>query len=178
MNDIRELLAAIPEQTPDEITPWIRTALLRIAPAEPVVIDVSPEPGARANSCYQNVRRIARLRGGRMEEGWLVWDGGRGRYLKCVHHAVWKSPDGRLIDMTPTDDARNLFLPDPATHYSGEYIRARYFALIDTAPVRERIEFCKFTDLIAPHPCPCGGGQGRKHHDACEWVEPARGIAD
>ena len=164
------------ERTPRAVTPKITRKLRSITTADPVFIDVTPQPGARAANCYQNVRHVVCGRGGRMVEGWLIWEGGDGSYLKCIHHAVWESPDGHLVDVTPTDDERNLFLPDPATHYAGEFIRARYLPLTSNPFVRQQIEFCIMSDRLLRHPCPCGGGQGSKHSPDCEWVDRAAPV--
>ncbi len=49
--------------------------------------------------CYQNARQQVLKYGGTVELGWqlLIWPG---RFVKALHHAVWKNPEGNLIDVT------------------------------------------------------------------------------
>src|SRR5690348_7368162 len=49
--------------------------------------------------CYWNVDRLVRNFGGSMVVGWqhAWWPG---RLAVSMHHAIWKKPDGSLIDVT------------------------------------------------------------------------------
>jgi hypothetical protein len=57
------------------------------------------------NSCFITVAEHVKRNGGEMVLGWMVedvFDNDQRPYLKeKVHHAVWKHPDGNLIDITP-----------------------------------------------------------------------------
>ena len=63
-----------------------------------------PEPWAQPSRCMENVLdKIERDDGGGVF-GWtfhLRFAEGLGHYLLATHHAVWHSPDGSLIDVTP-----------------------------------------------------------------------------
>ena len=68
---------------------------------------------------------------------------GMGRaYLKLIHHRVWRTQNGNLLDVTPSDELRNLFLPD-SIHNVGSGIPARYIALDPSPEVGEAISFCE-----------------------------------
>lgn len=106
---------------PKEITP---------ASQHPVVMQVSTAIGAdmapvsvkRAEkrrplgNCYWNAARAAEESGGTTALGWMInwWPN---LYGVAIHHAVWKMPNGRLIDVTePQPFDRNasqtIFVPD------------------------------------------------------------------
>jgi len=65
-----------------------------------------PQESAGVAQCFANVARQVRGVGGRARYGWMfqyrvvpgVSDQG---YLIAIHHAVWNSPGGSLIDVTP-----------------------------------------------------------------------------
>ena len=132
MNGLNELH----QETPAEITPEIRDALRRVSPSTPFYIDITPLPGCSSMFCYGNVDYRIRREGGCREEGWIIYEGWGGRSLKLIHHCLWRSPDGRLVDVTLSDEVRNLFLPD-SVHNQGEGVPARYIALDQTLEVAE-----------------------------------------
>lgn len=117
------------EATPTHLTEQTAAALAPMSSEAPVFVDVTPGPNATPDNCYSNVQEAVRQRGGSAVYGWIVWISGRGHYLKIVHHAVWRSPEGLLLDVTPSDDRRNLFLPDPQQPYRGRWVRPHYFPL-------------------------------------------------
>ena len=65
--------------------------------------------------CYWNVAGVIRQHGGSMVLGWqCIW--WPDRLLVAVHHAIWRKPNGTLIDITQKDygDASSqiAFCPD------------------------------------------------------------------
>ena len=60
----------------------------------------------RGLSCLASWGRMPGRRAGSSTKG------GEGVTLKLVHHCLWRTPDGRLVDVTPSDEVRNLILPD------------------------------------------------------------------
>jgi hypothetical protein len=62
-----------------------------------------PEPWAGVNVCIDNVLRKVERDGGRALYGWTLSmrRAAAGDYLLFTHHAVWNSPVGTLIDVTP-----------------------------------------------------------------------------
>lgn len=67
--------------------------------SEPVVIQREVEPDARLNECYSNCQSKVNKSGGAMQCGWVFHRGAN--YLVAISHAVWRSPEGVLIDITP-----------------------------------------------------------------------------
>ncbi|WP_446719506.1 SEC-C domain-containing protein [Inquilinus sp. OTU3971] len=55
--------------------------------------------GYSSGSCYWNVEKHVNQHGGSKVNGWLLnwWPR---LYTEAMHHAVWKSPSGELIDVT------------------------------------------------------------------------------
>jgi hypothetical protein len=150
------------QETPAEITPTIRDALRHVSPSMSFFIDITPLPDCVRMFCYGNVDCCIEREGGCREEGWIVYEGWGGRYLKLIHHCLWRLPDGRLIDVTPSDERRNLFLPDSVRNH-GDGVPARYIALDSTPEVAEIIAFCE--DMDRQHKEWCRlvlGGKGKR----------------
>ncbi|MBN9299880.1 MAG: hypothetical protein J0I41_22960 [Filimonas sp.] len=82
-------------------------------------VPLRAEHYAQFSNCYAGVTEKVRRSGGRVQYGWLV---AHTHFLcEAVHHAVWESPDGALLDVTPyhkpTDSI--LFIPDDRYIYDG-----------------------------------------------------------
>jgi hypothetical protein len=74
--------------------------------------------GYKATHCYDNVRHYVKNHGGEAVYGWIIWKG-TDYPLEAEHHAVWKSPSGKIFDITPRVDGENiiLFLIDNSRPY-------------------------------------------------------------
>lgn len=114
-----------PTRTPGTLTPGLREACKRLAPAEPVFVAKRPFPGARINKCTYNVREFLRQQQGEMILGWevTVWDN---VMLDCIGHAVVRHGES-LLCVTPSKygDARILFLPDSSLRFDFDDENAR-----------------------------------------------------
>ena len=72
-----------------------------------------PDSSAIVNACYQNVEDKVARDGGSAQYGWHfshkyapgISEVG---YLVATHHAVWRSPKGQLIDVTPFHPTQSL----------------------------------------------------------------------
>lgn len=87
-----------------------------------------PEEWAQQSRCFENAAQKTKCSGGRPQTGWMFHSRqvlqlpDQPGYLIAVHHAVWRSPNGDLIDITPfnteqkhqplTVDGSVLFLMD------------------------------------------------------------------
>jgi hypothetical protein len=58
-----------------------------------------------------------------VQYGWRIWEWPN-TLIEAEFHAVWRTPDDRLIDITPApnDFRRILFLPDSSRSYEGRQI--------------------------------------------------------
>jgi hypothetical protein len=92
------------------------------ADVEPVTVPVEVAADGEVLDCFANVRRVVERSGGRTVFGWSIWEW-RNIYLEAIHHAIYESPTGTLIDVTPlqmTNVDRILFLPDDTVPYDFE----------------------------------------------------------
>lgn len=172
--------------TPKAITPEILAFCWEVDPTtEPVYIPVRPALTAVHRNCFINVREEMAHHGGDIQHGWLIWER-PGWYLDVIFHAVWVSPDGQLIDITPTDDGEDtiLFLPDCRKTFYGEVVPTRIrplsdrphvrkfiemaaaqnraIASIQTALIRRRGEPGRRSRIGRNHPCRCGSNSKYK----------------
>lgn len=107
--------------TPKDISKHIRKLVEKLAIGqEPVYLKVRPSNGAEVSECFPNVEKMISQAGGSMLCGWQIWE------WSCVlveaeFHAVWVSPEGELVEITPKQDGEEniLFLPDPSMTYTG-----------------------------------------------------------
>jgi hypothetical protein len=88
----------------------------RLSDATPTFLPFASIGIYRAGQCHANVFHCVRERGGERVNGWIIWE--CVMFAEAEFHAVWRSPTGTLIDITPRLDAEAtiLFLPDPKMH--------------------------------------------------------------
>lgn len=107
--------------TPPQITRHIRQLIQRVVPGGVAsYMTVQPEVEALEKECFPNVEaKIARA-GGRMLCGWQLWEWPR-VMVEAEFHAVWLSPEGQMVDLTPKPhhETTVLFVPDARRRYSG-----------------------------------------------------------
>ena len=128
--------------TPPEITRAVRRLIETVAaPAgEAVYLMVQAEPDAVVNECFPNVEaKIARA-GGHMLCGWQLWEWPH-ILVEAEFHAVWVSPEGEMVDITPKPhgETRILFVPDKRRRYEGVAIDNVRMPLRDDQLIRHFI---------------------------------------
>lgn len=130
-----------------EITRPIAAFCRSISAAAPVVLKITPGPTDKAQMCFINAARRVEEEGGAVEYGWSIraWPG---VLAEAEHHAVWRHPDGQLVDVTPTKSPlrRRTFLSDPSATYDAARYAGRpnqYRALVDDPIVETHIEAMK-----------------------------------
>lgn len=107
--------------TPPEISRPIKRLVERVVPGgSAIYLPVTPEPGAVVNECFPNVAAKIESAGGRMLCGWQLWEWPH-VLVEAEFHAVWISPDGDLVEITPKPqhESKILFVPDPKLRYQG-----------------------------------------------------------
>ena len=88
-------------RVPDRITSPIRRLCNRIAPGEtPVYVKVIVESGTDVNDCFINVENKIKRDGGKVQYGWVIWYL-PGILMEAEFHAIWISPKGESIDISP-----------------------------------------------------------------------------
>lgn len=107
--------------TPGEISRPIKRLIEKVVPGgNGIYLPVNPEAGAVVNECFPNVQAKLERDGGQMLCGWQVWEWPH-VLVEAEFHAVWKSPAGALVDITPKtqNETHILFVPDPRLSYQG-----------------------------------------------------------
>ncbi len=112
----------MPVSTPDKIDKTIEDFCKKINKNKnPVFINVAPTFEAKKNECFYNVRNHTEKNGGNIIYGWSIWIW-KNVYIEAEHHAVWKTLNEELVDITPKEDNEKkiLFLPDSESVYDYE----------------------------------------------------------
>ncbi len=107
--------------TPAEVSRELAALCAALAPGvEPTYVVVRPMEGAPANECFPLVDATVLRDGGSPMLGWSLWEH-PGVFVEAEFHAVWASPAGELLDVTPKNYpvSRILFLPGKDLVYSG-----------------------------------------------------------
>jgi len=95
--------------------------------------------------CYENVHQLVKEQGGEVVLGWMV-DVVPGIYVELMHHAIWKTPDDRHLDVTkPQDRSRDehgdiVFIPDSSVQVDLEHpipVTNQYVSLVKDTDLRE-----------------------------------------
>lgn len=141
---------------PQASTPHVLEFCQRIGPAIPVRLTIQPEAGCLPGDCFPNVRQKVEREGGSIRYGWAIWEWPR-VFIEAEHHAVYESPDGVLVDVTPAmqEDPQmaRLFLPDDSTVFDFNQPRARRDnirqALTDDSLIHEYLKLPpEITDIM------------------------------
>jgi hypothetical protein len=129
--------------TPKEITKEIFELCAKIDPTQkPVFVNVVVKSNGRLDDCFENVRLLIAKEGGVARYGWTIWEQPE-VLVEGEFHAVWQTPEGKLLDVTPKRDGENkiLFLPDSKRVWQEEPIDNIRFPLKDTPAIRLMIRF-------------------------------------
>ena len=110
------------------------------AKSETKHVPVEPAEECSLNSCFENVLLVVRRRGGSTQLGWRMREQ-PAVYVEGEFYAIWRAPDGSLIDVTPRTDGLTtiLFLPDSHAVWTGEDVEPRRM-------------------MLHEKPCYCGSG--------------------
>jgi len=107
--------------------------------ASPDYVTVESRAECLPDCSFENVRGIVKKYGGSTQHGWTMRL--HPHFVEGEFCAVWRCPDGRLIDVTPSADPQTqiLFLPDSRRVWEGEAVEPQRLRLHET-------------------PCYCGSG--------------------
>lgn len=138
------------ECTPSEIIPAIeKLALMITSNPQLRFIDVKAVATSRINECYNNVDAVVRAYGGKRLLGRVIWQWAN-ILVEAEAHAIWETPDGELIDVTPNsyNEDHILFLEVPSMAYDGMVIGNIRLPLTNSPYVKELIELCEEMEAI------------------------------
>ena len=104
------------------------------AHSKPGYVPVEPGIGCLPSRCFENVRAVVRQSGGSFQHGWRMREQATA-YVEGEFYAVWRDPEGALIDVTPRADGQTtiLFLPETQTAWQGEDVESRRMMLHEQA---------------------------------------------
>jgi hypothetical protein len=96
--------------TDQEKTNRFLDAIKPLAPGSDLTVPHGhePETDAQPNECYSNCQKKVGKSGGTMQCGWIFAARREHDYVIASPHAVWRSPEGVLIDITPRLPSDNL----------------------------------------------------------------------
>lgn len=150
--------------TPARIGPSVRALIESVTPGgDARYLQVRPEPGATVNGCFSNVRAKAARDGGRRLCGWQLWEW-PGVLVEAEFHAVWLSPHGEMVEITPKPHGEGtiLFAPDERRAYRGEVVDNVRIALHDDQLVRHFIRVSRaIVQVMTRSGQPIGRGRAR-----------------
>lgn len=107
--------------TPKKITNHIRKLIAKVAPGqEAMYLPVRPDAAAKVNECFPNVEAKISQAGGSMLCGWQLWEWPN-VCVEAEFHALWVSPEGEYVEITPKQYGEKivLFVPNPSLSYTG-----------------------------------------------------------
>ena len=97
---------------------------------KPVYIPVEPETFAKENECFPAVQEKIKRCGGSQMLGWQIWQSDF--LIEAESHAIWKSLDEKMVDVTPKYIPLNenlrlpisqiVFLQDSKKEYDGKQV--------------------------------------------------------
>lgn len=138
------------ETTPAKITDKIMELCSRIVPdVKPEYVSVKIQEWSRARECFPNVKRMIQEQGGQQVNGWAIWQWAN-ILAEAEAHSVWRSPEGKLADITPHDNGETeiLFLPDAGMVYSGLSMGNVRLAITDSPLAAELVDLGNRIDEV------------------------------
>ena len=111
-------------------------------------VRVKVEPGAEIANCYYNVSDKVKRDGGNSIYGWAIWCD---QYIcESEMHAVWESPTGELIDITPRPNHSTeiQFVQVDGFIYSGKPVDNIRLNMTENEVVDDWINVCKGIEMI------------------------------
>lgn len=135
----------ISANTPQSVTAAINALCseLVVSPS-PLYLSPHAEKYAQNGDRYGAVPEKMRRDGGTTQYGWIILQTD-GLMIEAEFHAVWKSPDGNLLDITPKVDGESIvsFLPDPVRVDEGGCIDNVRRALKQNRVIEDFISACE-----------------------------------
>lgn len=89
----------------------------------PLNVRCQPLAGQTERECFPMVEQQVSKFGGQLLLGWAIWERA-GVFIEAEFHAVWRNPEGELIDIVPRFDAfaTITFLADANAKYNGRQV--------------------------------------------------------
>lgn len=109
----REAADVVSETTPVSLSPALEEFCLTLGGDQPVFVPVVDDPHGMYGWCNDGVAEKIKVVGGSIAFGWTVWEWPDVLWT-AEFHAVWRSSEGKLFDITPkpNGERRILFVAD------------------------------------------------------------------
>lgn len=145
------MMSKVPKSLDDR---WLNQLITFIGtPSQPRFVGLKKESYSLKNECVPNVDEKIHRDGGSKLLGWQVW---QTEYLiEAEFHAVWLSPDGNLLDITPKPFPipNILFIPDDSITYDGSQVDNIRLNTSGNSVVDDLINVCEAKFLISNKGC-------------------------
>ena len=131
--------------TPSAITPQILALSERLGKGlVPEFVQVDTHSNAIENDCFIDVAKKCESNGGESVIGWQIWEL-PGILIEAEFHAVWRSPSGKLQDVSHKRNRETsiLFVADPSRTYAGIRLDNVRVAICSEPLVHEFIRACE-----------------------------------
>ena len=114
-NFARDAREPVTETTPDEISPEVIAFCKSFGAQPPLFVPVQQDPCGIYGMRFIGVADKIKTGGGSICHGWAIWEMLPRLFLTAEFHAIWVSPAGELIDITPKPQGETgiAFAPDP-----------------------------------------------------------------
>lgn len=117
---------------------------------EPVFVPVVADEDSVINECFHNVERKINKYGGSIVYGWIIWIA-YNFIIQGEFHAVWKSNEGNIVDITTKQDGEDkiLFVEEKIIKFNGSRVKSKFKNISNDAIVDSYIDFDNvYNDLI------------------------------
>jgi hypothetical protein len=111
------------QTTPDAIDRAVAAFCMDLGVSNAEFVEVRPAPGAELGMCQRNVTEHIKRNGGTLVHVWAIW--ANRLFLMGEFHAVWRSPAGNLVDVTPTAEGESRVVCAVAEDYGEDFDFAR-----------------------------------------------------
>lgn len=111
--------------------------------SQPIYVELKPDSTSIINECFPNVSNKIQKEGGSQVIGWQIWK--TKNLIEAELHAVWKSQNDELIDITPKPVyfSQILFIQDSMRSYDGSQVDNIRINISGNALVDDLILVCK-----------------------------------
>lgn len=166
--------------TPPQITRHIRQLVQRVVPGGVATyMVVEPEPDALEKECFPNVEAKIARDGGRMLCGWQLWEWPH-VMVEAEFHAIWLSPDGQMVDVTPKlhHETKVLFVSDPRRRYTGATVDNVRLPVRDDQLIRHFIGVSEAITHVLSRGVPTADGHVSVPENEIEPLQQAHQFLD
>jgi len=126
------------------ISDYVKILLAEInSKSKPLTVSCTPERGAEINDCFPLVATKVAEHGGELVLGWHIRESKI--LVEAIFHAIWKTADGELIDVSPkpVPEKEILFVPDANAVYKGRQVDNIRINITGNRLADDLIEICK-----------------------------------